>query len=787
LGLYHLSQRPKLPLQIQPNKNTLIIANDLRDDLDKIPAKSTIFSVEFTRVRSLGILDEIIDRKNIGDLAAVQLSTGQIYSLPLIQRNDFWYLLLNGIIAMSFIIIGGLVWRGRKLDTDLYFALTALLFGFIIAMGWPGIKLPTIVASLLVVIYYLSYPQAFLIFLYFSYQFPELTISEENLRKRKIVLQIAGNLLSAILIILFFQKYVNFSLANIESYHSVYRLFRVFIFLTFLFSLYIIYRNFRRAPNPVSRSKVQWVLWGVFWGSFPYFFLWNLPQIFSLPPIIPEWLFIICLLLTPVGIAIAILRYRLFDIEIVLSRSLVYSFVIICLIAIYMISVGGLSLLIYHQFSLQSPLFSIPAVLIVALIFNPLKNNVQNFVNQKFFRIRYHRFKSLQIFMTDLEACHNDLEVLTQLENHFQNSIPVQKNQFLVRKNHKWCEFSSQKIMEKSFQNQLKMDFTDFKNMVILNSKLLEKVESHLSYPVRDFPKPWLLMVPLGEHMVWLLGGKRAGTKFWKEDLELVQQMSKSACLQIEKLEAIQKSIMEAVEKEQAQKLSEWKTILVSEVAHDLRSPLNTILWKLKNLQNAFTRSENVSAQPIEDILQQIYRLQKLIESLLVYADMDKGKLNLRLESINLKREIEEVLRNLQAIISQKQLKISLNCDGQLSIRSDSTLFQEILLNLIQNAAKFSPNGSPIDIQVDKTTTGKRENLWIGIKDQAGGIPKEKMKRIFEPFEDKKDSKDMEKGFHLGLYMVHEFTKLLNGKVKVESEMGKGTTVKLQFPFSTDN
>jgi signal transduction histidine kinase len=389
--------------------------------------------------------------------------------------------------------------------------------------------------------------------------------------------------------------------------------------------------------------------------------------------------------------------------------------------------------------------------------------------------------------MNDLETCRNEVEVLTQLENHFENSIPVQKNLFLMRKNNKWCELPSQKTVEKSIQKHLAMDFTDFKNMVVVNSQLSEKVESHLPYPIASIPKPWLLIVPLGDYMLWLLAQKRSGTKFWKEDLELVQQMSKSACLQIEKLEAIQKSIREAVEKEQAQKLSEWKTILVSEVAHDLRSPLNTILWKLRNLQNALTRSESVSAQPLEEIQQQIYRLQKLIESLLVYADMDKGKLNLRLGSINLKSEIEEVLRNLQAIISQKQLEIKLNCDNQLSIKSDSMLIQEILLNLIQNATKFSDNGSQIEIQVDNLRKGKREHLRISIKDQAGGIPEEKIKKIFEPFEEKKDGKDMEKGFHLGLYMVHEFTKLLNGKVKVESEMGKGTTVNLLFPSSTGN
>jgi len=787
LGLFNLSLRPALPFRVKDIEQKLVITNEIRDKKKNLLSGSVIKQINNIPVDNLRELNEVIESRKIGSVVIIELSNKQVFPIQLIPKNDIWFLLINGFITLSFFIISALVWRGSKSDADRYYALSAIFFGIIIALGWPGIMLPEIISIPLVVIYFLCYPQAFLTILFFSYQFPQLTISQHGLKKVKFSLQIVGSLFSFLLIVLFFRKYQEFHSQHIHYYYLFYRLFRVFIFSTFILFLFILVRNLFRAPNPINRRKVQWILWGIFWGSFPYIFLWNLPQIFGFSPFIPEWIFVIFLIFIPISMTIAILRHRLFDIEIVLSRSLVYTAVIFILGIIYLLSVGGLSLLIYHQFSFQSPFLSIFAALIVALLFNPFKTKIQHYVDIKFFRISYHRFKILQVFRQDLEKCQNEKEIIAQLSHHFQASVPLKRSMFLAKTDGEWIIFPSGKPIDNILKENLNFVGLVVNEELVINSQIPEKVESYARLPTLRIPVIWVVLIPMGNSFLWFLSKKKAETKFWKEDLELALAMAKAARDKRDTIINMQLAIRANIEKEQAQKLSEWKSLLVSEVAHDLRAPLNTMLWKLRNLQGTISTDQILRDRPLSDIQQQIYRLQRLIQSLLTLADMEKGKLSIQLQPTSIRSEIEEVLQNLQSIFAQKQLQLHFNCPPDLIINADPIIFQEIILNIVHNAAKFSHNEGQIWIDVNQILRQKKEKIIILIKDRAGGIDKEKIKKIFQPFDQVKKEKGKEKGFHLGLYIVHEFTKLLKGEIKIESELGDGTTIKLFFPKMTGN
>lgn len=785
LGLFNFSLRPALPFKVKDIEQKLVITNEIRDNKKALPSGTIIKRINNIQIDNLHELDEVIESRKIGSVVIIELSSKRVFPIQLIPKNDIWFLLINSLITLCFLIISALVWRVSKSEADRYFALSAIFFGIIIALGWPGIMLPEIISIPLAIIYFLCYPQAFLILLFFSYQFPQTTISQHALKRVKLCLQITGSLFSIFLIVLFFQKYQEFNHQHIHYYYLFYRLFRIFIFFTFISFLFILIRNFFRAPNPINRRKVQWVLWGIFWGSFPYIFLWNLPQIFGIPPFIPEWIFVIFLIFIPVSTAIAILRYRLFDIEIVLSRSLVYTTVIIILGSIYLVSVGGLSLLIYNHFSFQSPFLSILAALIVALLFNPLKTNIQHYIDIKFFHIRYHRFKILQVFRQDLEKCQNEKEIIDQLNHHFQVSVPLKRSMFLTKTDGEWIIFPSRKPIDTLLKENLKFVGLVVNEDLVINSQIPEKVESYARLPTLRIPAIWVVLIPMGNSFLWFLSKKKAETRFWKEDLELALAMAKAARDKRDTIINMQLAIRANIEKEQAQQLSEWKSLLVSEVAHDLRAPLNTILWKLRNLQGTISTDQIPQDSPLLDIQQQIYRLQRLIQSLLTLADMEKGKLSIQQQPTFIRREIEVVLQNLQGIIAQKQLQLHFNCPPDFIINADPIIFQEIILNLVHNAAKFSQNEGQIWIDVNQIARQKKERILIVIKDRAGGIDKEKIKKIFQPFDKVKKENGKEKGFHLGLYIVHEFTKLLKGEIKIESELGNGTTLKLFFPKMT--
>jgi len=783
IAIYNLSLRPTLPLPLKSTDNGIVFEPGQISQLPEIAADTLIITLNNKPVKSINEVDEIADRSKIGDKILVGFSNGQILSIKLIARNSWVSLFLNGLLALSFFIISGIVWRYASRASEKFFALTALLFGYILAMGWPGMILPPWISSLLVILYFISYPQAFLSFLYFSYQFPASTLSPKNLKTRQFILFSLGLGLSFFLVTLFFEKYLNPSAENIDRYHGFYRIFRAFILVSLVYSLSLFIHNFKKEPTPVNRQKVQWVLWGIIWGSFPFIFLWNLPQIFGLQPFIPEWIYMIFLLLTPASVTIAILRYRLFDIEIVLSRSLVYSLMLGSLIGIYLIFIGSLSLLLQQQFSFyRYPVISIVSAAVLALVFNPLRLKAQTVIDKKFFRIRYDRFQMLHEFMDQLDNFSLKYDILAYLSKTFSGFNPVQEELMLVKKGEKWEPRGDPPQTFKSVIEWMRENIDHLSDNIILNQEQSQKIEEGLNFPRISLPLPVVVLIPIGKLAWWGLGEKKAGNRFWKEDIDLIQEMVRAAKLQLEKIEYIELSLSEALQKEQAQEQSEWRKLLISEIAHDLRSPLNTIQWRLKNVLTDFEDGHDLPKDAIENLKNQILFIQKSIESLLLYAELEYGKQEIKLYPVPIQSEIKKCLIHLEELISQKELKIDIQCNSNLRIRSEPNLFQIIIMNISQNAIKYSPAGGQITIRASTVQSGENSPVLISIQDEAGGISKEILDNIFIPLGDKKVTKSFQKGFHLGLYIANAFMKILRGEIKIDSVEGKGTTVILTFP-----
>jgi signal transduction histidine kinase len=784
LGLYNLSFRPKLPIQTDETKAGLKIQlSNYNLPLEMI--NRTIIGAENWPVETIAQLDAVVELKEIGDEFALTLDDGKIYHFELVRRFNFPYLILFTILGISFYVIAGLVWHGSKHKGEKYFAVAATLLGYIIIMTWAGIKLPLYISGILILVYFLSYPQAFLTFLFFSYHFPAPTLSQQVLLGQKRIFQLIGISLSSLLIFLFFWQYFDFNLVNFERYQLGYRIFRIFLFVTLTFSVVVLVRNLKKAPNPVNRKKMLWVVWGVIWGSFPFVFLWNLPQIFKYQPLIPEWVFLIFILLTPASIAIAILRYRLFDIEIVISRSLVYFLVLVSLIAFYVVFIGSISLIFFQQFSLhRSPFLSITSAVLIGLMFNPMKSRVQTFVNKKFFRIRYDRFKSLQYFLQDLEVQTRKSDIIRNILYHYQAAVPLLTSCFILRENNHWEEVTGNTQEGKNLTHWVKENGNDLSLDPVVNNKFQDKVEPNLGFSYSDMPDDWILLFPVGENAFWALGPKLAQTKFWKEDIDLAGQMVKAASLQLEKLNYVEISLKASLEKEQAEKLSEWKTLLLTEVAHDLRAPLNTMLWKLKNFQMNLSQGEDLpDGESLQGIQKQIFRLQRLIQSLLTLSNIEQSTLKLQKDQIDVKECISLVLDNLTGIISEKKLHVEFECSETLCLYNDPILFEEIILNLLDNAIKYSPPEKTVHIFCEERMSTSAGEIFIKIRDEAGGIPEKILRESSQPFRSKKSTREGERGFYLGLYIIKEFTKILGGKIDFRSRKNVGTEVTLSFKY----
>lgn len=794
LALYNLSLQPGLPFTPQEGTDGISIGDTLTVNTKKTSYVPLIVDIDGIPAASLYDIEAIIDSKKIGEKVTINLSDNSALKYYLIPHNDFWFVFLMGILGFSFYIISVLVWEKRNKNYERYFSYSGLMLGFMLAMSWPGMYLPLLPSLLLIISFFLTYSLGLVAFLYFSFHFPTSTFSEKSTRIIKRVFLVLGLVLALILILAFFNKNFQISPESISIFHSVYRLFRAFIFLTLFFSMINIIRNHIRKPNPVNRRKLQWILWGIFLGTFPFIFLWDIPHIFNLHPFVPEWITNLALLIIPISIAIAMLRYRLFDIEIVLSRSLIYSLIIIILVGVYVFSVGGLSLVVFNELSFQSPILSIFAALIIALIFNPLRSNVQNFVNKKFFRISYDRFMSLQTFTHDLENSSEAEQLLNELKRHFHRDIPLTHQRFLVHHNKEWQIFNPREEPCDDLLQWLQKENLYQDEQILINIRKLEKIENNLSIVTADIPLPWIVMITIGNYASWFLREKSSGMRFWKEDLDLATQMAKATHQRWEKLDYIFQKQKE-VERIQAAKMESLRR-LVAGVAHEINTPIGAIssssdvsnraIFKLKDILDKGHFDEKLAKHLANKALTALEnsnknnliaseRIAKIVANLKKFARLDEAKYQMA--------DVNECIESASCLIAAEvENRITIRRDyGDLpEIYCSPSSLNQVFMALFKNSMEAIKDKGEIKIR----TFLNEDDINIEIIDNGNGIPQENISVIFEVGF---TTKGVKVGVGLGLSICYIIIVAEHkGNIDVSSELGKGTTVTITLPRHID-
>jgi len=180
LGIYNLSLRPALPLKLSKTPAGFIILASSANKSFGFTARDIIETIDSHKITNWQELDEIIDRKKIGQTVDIHLKDGISRAVLLVARNNKMDIFLNTLLGLSFIVISALVWFKSTQKGDRYFAICALFFGYILALGFPGIQLPLTLSLFLAALYFLSYPRLFCIFLPLPFTFQTRRSQSEN-------------------------------------------------------------------------------------------------------------------------------------------------------------------------------------------------------------------------------------------------------------------------------------------------------------------------------------------------------------------------------------------------------------------------------------------------------------------------------------------------------------------------------------------------------------------------------------------------------------------------------
>jgi two-component system phosphate regulon sensor histidine kinase PhoR len=229
-------------------------------------------------------------------------------------------------------------------------------------------------------------------------------------------------------------------------------------------------------------------------------------------------------------------------------------------------------------------------------------------------------------------------------------------------------------------------------------------------------------------------------------------------------------------------RLERIRTDFVANVTHEIRTPLTAIIGFTETLQHGAFENPETARRFLCTIRENAERLNRLVDDLLTLSGLELGEAKLHPEGLRIEESIDRVLAIVEARVREKGLTIRKEISGKLPlIRADRDRLVQILLNILDNAVKFTPAAGSIAVTA---SPGEEGFLTVRIADTGIGIPKGEIPRLGERFyrADKTRSREMG-GTGLGLSIVKHLMKALGGRIGIDSTLGHGTTVSLSFPL----
>lgn len=213
----------------------------------------------------------------------------------------------------------------------------------------------------------------------------------------------------------------------------------------------------------------------------------------------------------------------------------------------------------------------------------------------------------------------------------------------------------------------------------------------------------------------------------------------------------------------------------VSDISHQLKTPLTSCLVLLDNLAESENMTEETRRRFLSEITGQLTSVSWLVQVLLKLSRLDAGVVELKEEELSVSALIRSAVEKVGLLAEWKQIDIQVMGEEEPCIKGDRHWLEEALVNLIKNAIEHSPEDSEIRIQVEDNQV----YTCIHVRDFGSGISYEDQKHIFERFYRSADAGEDSVG--IGLALAQEIMKRQNGYLTVESEPGQGTTFYMKF------
>ncbi len=802
-GTIRLSQQPEIDVPFERSEEGLRVGEVVEGSKAQqagLNAGDVLLRIDDNLVRDKTDLKFSIQHRRIGEPIHLTLwRDGEtvVASLRLTRQYDWFFLIVNFLAGLFVWVMGVSVFvkrpEGQVVRLYLFSSLSLSLALFVPRPGYPfG---PEQVSFILPSFQILAYTVLPALFFHFTMIFPR---EEEISPKRRLLIYssyLPGLALIGLMELFYWRSVSGSSLSLFHTYTTLFLFFRIYMVVYVLLGLSALYQTYKRLEFLEERRKIRWIFWGIAAGIFPFIFLHTLPDILVGHSFVPEVVKSLFVLLIPISFAFSILKYQAMNVDVVINRSLVYTLLTGFILGVYLLVAGLLGNILYKLTGYEGSLFPILATLAAAVLFTPAKNRIRTLVDKTFYRVRYDYRKAIQEFTRQVDRAFTQNQLLDLLLKKIDFLLAVKRSLiFLKSKGPDEPEiagsdgFSLGELDELGREKMsllsdlLETDQTSgvagstaFEEFPVLpENPVLKKSEIYLCFP----------MTERAELVGWLLlGAKKSEARYSAEDVELVSLMVQEVARALQNLKMRQRIVAEQLEKEKLQELNQLKTKFISNVSHDLRTPLTAIRFSADNmLAGVYGGVSDDNQRNLRMIRNNALHVSRTIDNLLTLCMSESGKLVLNKERLPLAMVIDEALGMLKALAEKRSIHLLREEMHDLFVLADKHCLLEILLNLLDNAVKYTNEGG--EVSISAAAAEDDDFIRISVTDNGAGIPAEDLERIFERFQTAEPAGvNAEKGTGIGLDIVRNLVLLHGGKVKVESPIF-GTNQGTRFSFT---
>jgi signal transduction histidine kinase len=802
-GLYGSSRmlfKPGMPFDVQQPGQNIIVINPVNSQ--NIEKGDVLLALGEFPLKVAQEIQCALDGKSSGQTVSVTIRRAQQeLVLPIVLGH--WYSITDiyvvVILGLSFWGIANWVVLKRPDDKPaqiLFLLSLSLSFTLLVADGrLPAGQKPW--SLFLPLSYYLIYPFVPAFFLHLAVIFPKEKLVLKPVILRSVLIYAPAFIFVMLLQMYNLRAFYNARPLDYQHFNLLFTIHRVYLVVYFGLGLVAFIHSYIKAQTKGDRDRIRWILWGIFVGCAPFVILWTMPQVLGRPPLVAEEWTYLAMILTPLSIAFAILKYHAFEIAVIINKSVVYFVLTSIIISLYLLLAGFLGEYLAQNNPNIGAHAAILCTLVAVLIFYPLEQKVQNFVDRTFYRVKYNYKLATRQLSDNLLLATSVRNVMDLLNEKIQQTLPITHMYFFYCADGALELISCYGMSESGKTDLSQQPLVEIKEFIAQNPLPLAKKGRITPQSAGSLPEFTFfekldveLYLPLGQKEnrsgCVLLSGKLSGSRYSEDDLDLLTALSANASLALNRIELQEASIQERNKNERLEKLNQLKSDFISHVSHELRTPLSGICSSLQNLNDGIPEKPSPAVKEyLDSIYQSSCYLSRMIQNLLDVTKIEAQKLELFPSHVDVGATIRSILRTLEGLSREKKLSYNLEIPGQVLANVDPDAFQQIMFNLLENAIKFSRDGQSIEIQVHLTREAhsRKAQVVISVQDHGAGIPDDKLELIFEKYAQVPQKLQAKtSGLGLGLYITKKLIEAQSGKIHVVSQVGQGSVFSVSLP-----